>query len=70
MTIIEKKKTDLTHEFFYPKEIETFIKLYIMLPFSFLPPGHIKFLKLDKVPISRTSTLKGGREAKFIFPFL
>lgn len=40
-----------------------------MLPFLFLPPGHIKCLKSDKVPISRTSTLMGGREAKVHFIF-
>ena len=50
--------------FFYPKVIETLIKLYIMLPFSFLPPGYIKCLKSNKVPITRTSSLMGGREAK------
>lgn len=55
--------------FFYPKGIEALIKLYIMIPFPFLPPGHIKCVKPNKMPISRKGSLMGGREAKVYFIF-
>lgn len=50
--------------FFYPKRIRTLIKLCIMLALSIQCPGHMTFLKLNKLPISRTSSLIEGKETK------
>ena len=50
--------------FFYPKGIRTLIKFCIMLALSIQCYGHMKFLKLNKLPISRTSSLIEGKETK------
>ena len=50
--------------FFYPKGIRTLIKFCIMFALSILCPGNMIFLKLNKLPVSRTSSLIEGKETK------